>query len=457
MIEYLRKSLPGRVIGLLILGFGLLNAVTVYVFYEERGRAVRLSQMEDLVARSVSMGRLLDETPAELHGQILEAISTERLKFSLDRTSRVNPDNMAAPEHPLFQQLLAFSPADDGANSLSISPRYYWCYSWIKNLTVPDFTFGENEGRRPIAIVSIQREPGNWLNGVLMTPSSFPGWIAAVLVALALFTLSVVMVVLIVRRVTRPLAELIDATDKIGRGELDAAIPLRGPEDVRRTTRAFNRMRDRIERFVLNRTQMLAAVSHDLRTPMTSLRLQAEFVPDQTVREKIIHTLDEMQEMTEATLAFTREDATREESRLVDLSALVGSLCDDLQDIGLNIECSVTDRLPYVCRPVGLKRAVNNLLENACYYGGEARIHIWQTPDEVIISIQDNGPGIPQKDWQRVFDPFVRLEGSRNRNTGGIGLGMAIARSIAHAHGGDIYLQNLTPQGFEVQLRLPVR
>ncbi|WP_315983328.1 sensor histidine kinase [Aliamphritea spongicola] len=161
--------------------------------------------------------------------------------------------------------------------------------------------------------------------------------------------------------------------------------------------------------------------------------------------------------MTEATLAFTREDATREESRLVDLSALIGSLCDDLQDIGLNIECSVTERLPYVCRPVGLKRAVNNLLENACYYGGVAKIHVRQAADEVIISIRDNGPGIPEKDWQRVFDPFVRLEDSRNRNTGGIGLGMAIARSIVHAHGGDIYLQNLTPQGFEVQLRLPLQ
>ncbi|WP_261844847.1 ATP-binding protein [Aliamphritea ceti] len=455
MIEYLRKSLPGRVIGLLILGFGLLNALTVYVFYEERGRAVRLNQMEDLVTRSASMGRLLDETPVYLHHQILTAISTDKFLFSIDAEPSVKPEDAASLEHPLYQQLLNSSPANNTDNSLSISPRYYWCYSWIKNLLSLDLTFGTYDGRRPIAIVSIQRETGNWLNAVLMPSSFFPGWIAAVLVALALFTLSVVMVVLIVRRVTRPLAVLTSATDKIGRGELDAPIPVQGPEDVRRTTKAFNRMRDRIERFVQNRTQMLAAISHDLRTPLTSLRLQAEFVTDSDTREKIINTLNEMQEMTEATLAFTQEDAAREESRTIDLSALVGSLCEDLQDIGLEIENEPAERLPYACRPAGLKRALNNLIENACYYGGSANVSLWLQAEEVVISIRDKGTGIPEEDWERVFDPFVRLESSRCRNTGGIGLGMAIARSIAHAHGGEIYLQNLQPDGFEVQMRLP--
>ncbi len=455
--------MPGRVIGLLILGFGLLNAITVYVFYEERGRAVRLSQMEDLIARSASMGRLLDETPAALHDQILEAISTDRFVFSVDAQSKVNPEDMAAPDHPLLQQLMKVSPAQNDANSLSIKPRYYWCYSWINNLIIPDFTFGVREGRRPIAIVSIQRAPQSWLNGTLMSSSYFPGWFAAVLVALALFTLSVVMVVLIVRRVTRPLAVLINATDQIGRGERDTPIPVQGPEDVRRTTQAFNRMRERIERFVQNRTQMLAAISHDLRTPLTSLRLQAEFISDQHTREKIIHTLDEMQDMTEATLDFTQEDATKEDNRHVDMAALIGSLCDDLQDIGLNIEYDAAERLPYICRPGGIRRALKNLIENACYYGGRAQVKLRIQGeekgrfDEIIISIRDDGPGIPEAEWDRVFDPFVRLESSRNRNTGGIGLGMAIARSITHAHGGEIYLQNMEPLGFEVQVRLPVK
>ncbi len=457
MIEYLRKTLPGRVIGLLIIGFSLLNAITVYVFYEERGRAVRLSQMEDLVARSASMGRLLDQTPDELHDQILDAVSTERFQFALQPVRAVDAENLASEEHPLYQILISLTPTSADQVSLSISPRYYWCYSWFRNLLRPDLTFSALDRQRPLAVVSIRRGQEGWLNGVLMSTSPLPGWLAAVLVALCLFALSVTMVVLIVRNVTRPLAVLTSASDQLGRGEGSEPIPVQGPEDVRRTTRAFNRMRDRIERFVLNRTQMLAAISHDLRTPLTSLRLQAEFIGDTGARDKILHTVDEMQEMTEATLAFTRAEAAGEESRQIDIAALIDSLCEDLRDLGAKVHYEETSRIPYACRPGAIKRAIRNLIENANNYGDGAEVSLSRVADELRISIRDQGPGIPEAEWERVFDPFVRLESSRNRNTGGVGLGLAIARSIAHAHGGDICLSNLQPRGLEVQIRLPLQ
>ncbi len=455
MIRQLQKSLSGRVIGLLILVFGLVNAVTVYIYYEERGRAVRWTQMEDLVTRSASVQRLLNDTPAELHSQILASVSTDLFRFAVQPLPAVIKEDLTDQSHPLYQELISKMEAA-GSMELSISPRYYWCYSWIKNLLNPQLFFNQSDNRRPLAIVSIRRDKAGWLNGTLMSSSVFPGWLAAVLVALGLFVFSVIAIVLIVRYATRSLDVLIKASDQLGRGETVGPIPEEGPEDVRRTTCAFNRMRERIERFVKNRTLMLAAISHDLRTPLTSLRLQAEFIDDLATRQRMLRTLDDMQEMTEATLAFTREDIACEDKRCIDLAALIESQCEDLCEMGLKVSCDELRRTPYTCSPGAMKRALANLIENACHYGESARVGLARVGDELHITVQDQGPGIPEQDWLRVFDPFVRLENSRNRHTGGIGLGMAIARTISHAHGGDIALRNLQPQGLEVTISLPV-
>ena len=249
-------------------------------------------------------------------------------------------------------------------------------------------------------------------------------------------------VTLMVRRITRPMAELAAAAERLGRGETVPAIAEHGPLDIRQTMRAFNRMRGRLQRFVQDRTRMLAAISHDLRTPITTLRLRAEFVDDEETRAKILETLDEMQRMIEATLAFAREEAAAEDTRTVDLAALVESVAADLADLGQEVAFSGPERLPYACRPIGLKRAVRNLIENAVAYGERARVTLEPAAVAVRIVIEDDGPGIPEADFERVFAPFVRLEESRSRETGGIGLGMAIARSIVRGHGGDIELAN---------------
>ena len=456
MIRYLQKSLPGRMIGILILVFGLVNAATVYIFFEELGRAIRWTHMEDLVTRTTSLENLLNEMPVELHSDILSSVTTERFQFALQPIAAVDNTNIADAEHPLYQQLLSETPTEPDQFSLSIGPRYYWCYSWVRNLLQPQLFFDDSyDGRRPIAIISIRRDQG-WLNAVLMTKSAFPGWMIAVLVALSLFTLTVIAVVVVVRRVTRPLDVLAVASDQLGRGETVAPLTEQGPEDVRRTTRAFNRMRDRLDRYVKNRTQMLAAISHDLRTPLTSLRLQAEFIEDSKTRDRILGTLDDMQEMTEATLAFTQEDTTCEDSRNIDLAALIESLCEDLDEVGFKVNCAEIDRTPYKCRPGAIKRALTNLIENACHYGHSANVSLIRDSDELKIQVVDEGPGIPEAERDRVFDPFVRLESSRNRNTGGIGLGMSIARTVAHAHGGDVTLRNIEPKGLEVTLTLPL-
>jgi signal transduction histidine kinase len=199
---------------------------------------------------------------------------------------------------------------------------------------------------------------------------------------------------------------------------------------------------------------MLAAIGHDLRTPLTSLRLRAEFVSDEETREKMLATLDELRQMTEATLAFSRDQAVAEPTRNVNLTALVESLCDDLAEIGLNVSFEGGANLSYRCRADALKRALRNLIENAVRYGERARVHIESTSSAVSIVVEDNGPGIREQDIGRVFAPFFRLEDSRNRETGGIGLGLSIARDIVRHHGGDVSLCN-TGSGLRATIALP--
>ena len=200
---------------------------------------------------------------------------------------------------------------------------------------------------------------------------------------------------------------------------------------------------------------MLAAVSHDLRTPITSLRLHAEFVEDDETRTKILAALDEMQRMTEEALAFIREDMQREETRNVDLHALLDSVAADLAELGHDIAVADSGRILVACRASALRRALRNLLENAAAYGARATAWIEGDGEETRVVVEDEGPGIPEAELERVFEPFVRLEASRSRETGGSGLGLAIARGIVRGHGGDIVLANRAEGGLRATVALP--
>nr|CAM74129.1 ATP-binding region, ATPase-like:Histidine kinase, HAMP region:Histidine kinase A, N-terminal [Magnetospirillum gryphiswaldense MSR-1] len=210
-------------------------------------------------------------------------------------------------------------------------------------------------------------------------------------------------------------------------------------------------MQDRIRRFVDDRTQMLAAISHDLRTPITRMRLRAEFVEDDEQRAKMLADLEEMEHMIAATLAFARDDATREERKPVDVADLVRDLAEDV-----GIAYDGPQSLVAPARPLALKRAVANILDNARKYGGDARVNLSCDSGLLTICVDDSGPGIAEADQEKVFAPFIRLETSRNRDTGGTGLGLAVARAAIRAHGGDIILKNRPEGGLRVILSFPV-
>jgi signal transduction histidine kinase len=260
--------------------------------------------------------------------------------------------------------------------------------------------------------------------------------------------------VLTVRSIARPLRQLTKSADSLGRGEAVKPILTCGPDDIRRTAEAFNRMQERLHRFVEDRTRMLAAIGHDLRTPLTTLRLRAELVEDPDLQERMLATIDEMQAMTEATLSLARHETNAEPTRTIDLSALVESICEDLAELGQSVAFTAGERVTYRCRPDGLRRTIRNLVENAVRYAGHADVRLVATNSTVEIVVEDNGPGIPLDKVEEVFAPFFRLEASRSCETGGIGLGLSIARAIARQHGGDVILSARQP-GLKAAVILP--
>jgi signal transduction histidine kinase len=474
------KRLAAQLIALLLFALVASQVVSLVILLDERRHALRAADRAQVLARTASIVRLMEATPPELHPHILRTASSPRLRFWVDDDHAVDA-TIEAYRHNRLQQRLDDLLEGSGQQVLvELSDEGGQMWDWFERRRDDDQegadqarvdgdralrqTAAAAEGRREhrrkwrhmSLIASVLLTDGRWLNVETRLPRASPAAALPSLIGTGVMAVAIsVIVVLMIRRMTRPMADLAAAAERLGRGEAVPPVSERGPEDVRQTTRAFNRMHDRLQRFVQDRTRMLAAISHDLRTPLTSLRLRAEFVDDEETRAKILETLDEMERMTEATLAFAREEARREDTRTVDLAALVDSLCEDLRDLAMDVTYSGPPSLLYPCRSMSLKRALRNLIENAVTYGRRARVALEPAAADVRVVIDDDGPGIPEADFERVFAPFVRLEESRSQETGGIGLGMAIARSIVRGHGGDIALANRSEGGLRVTLHLP--
>jgi signal transduction histidine kinase len=307
-----------------------------------------------------------------------------------------------------------------------------------------------------IITLSVQLLDGNWVVyefpirafGMFQQGSSGIGpWIFWLLVAGAIFWFS--------NRLARPLRTFAAAAENLGRDINVDPLPVTGSKELRRASKAFNNMQKRVQRMIDDRSLMLAAIAHDLRTVLTRLRLRAEFIEDVEQQAKAEADIEEMQAMLDAGLAFARGETEVEERRLVDLADLTRCLTEDLAQTDGPARYHGPTSLSYRCGPNELRRAVSNLIRNAIAYGSEADVRLAQGPNGVTLTISDQGPGIPADLHEQVFQPFFRVEGSRNRETGGTGLGLAIARTIARRHGGDIQLHNGPNGGLVVELTLP--
>jgi signal transduction histidine kinase len=254
---------------------------------------------------------------------------------------------------------------------------------------------------------------------------------------------------------TKPLRRLSDAADRFGADVNAVPLPETDPREVRQAAAAFNRMQRRLRQFVLDRTRMLAAISHDLRTPLTRMRLRTEMIDDAEQRARMLGDLQEMEDMVGATLAFAQEESVEEQSRRLDLRSLLETVAVDSAAAGLAVSLGTGDAATIPMRPRALKRALVNIVDNALRYGGGAQIALDREGDDAVIRIVDHGPGIPEAEREAVLRPFYRCEASRSRDTGGIGLGLSIASDIISAHGGAIALSETPGGGLSVTVRLP--
>ncbi len=278
------------------------------------------------------------------------------------------------------------------------------------------------------------------------------------LIIIALILSSTMLVALVAtRHLATPLERFAQGARRFGVDFKAPPIPVVGPQEIRQAILAFNGMQAQIQHFLHDRTQMLAAISHDLRAPLTRMRLRGEFIEDAEQQSRLFRDVDEMQAMVNSALDFFRDDARLERATAFDLAELLHTIVDDFKDAGADVALNGPQRFVYVGRPVGIKRAVVNLIDNALKYGTEPAVSLKAHASRVELRVTDRGPGIAVEYQEKVFAPFFRIEGSRNKNTGGVGLGLPATRAIVLEHGGSLTLRNRRSGGLEVCIALPVQ
>ena len=463
MRRLLPKSFLGQTVLVLLVGLTVSHVLSMAIYSTDRVEVLTLSGGREIAHRIAAITRLLDETPPEWRERILHATDAPSLRIVVTPESRlVKPeaeDWRAALVRTFLERLLRGSgdgsvivrlldaPDDDTATNhdLPVTSMHMHMMRMVEGSPV-------DQSLR----VSIRLKDGNWLNFAAAIPESTSLWSNEAILSMILMAVGVLLFSLwVVRRLVRPMTTFARAAERLGRDVSAPPLPETGPSELRQAAQAFNEMQDRLRRLIETRTQMLAAISHDLRTPITLLRLRAEFIEDEEEQRKTMTTLDEMESMIASTLSFARDDAESEEQRVVDMAALIGSICDDLADTGLAVEFDPPGKTPFECRPTAMKRALTNLLENAVKYGGNARVRLVESVGAIEIVVDDDGSGIPKAELESVFSPFYRVEQSRSRETGGVGLGLSVARTIVHAHGGEVVLANREEGGLQARIQLP--
>ena len=303
--------------------------------------------------------------------------------------------------------------------------------------------------------LSIQLPSGTWFNGMVPYASIESLTPRILFSTFALLSITLLGVAFFMRRITQPLSAFANAAEEFGRGNIPNELSENGPDDIRRAAQAFNSMQRRLSRTLDTHRNMLRAVGHDLRTPLTSLRIRSEMLPEKSQREKIIATIDEMTAMTEEILSWTKNAAGLEEPAAVDLHSLLSSIIDDFVDQGQKITLQCDADIVLNVRRLSMKRALSNVINNAIKYGHSADVSVEEHRDSILIHVDDQGPGIPDHLLADALKPFVRLEASRNKDTGGSGLGLSISETVVQAEGGKLMFENLRPKGLRVTISLP--
>jgi signal transduction histidine kinase len=380
----------------------------------------------------------------------------EMVATLLDATAPAERDRVFAAMASSYPDL-AFkfdrSKADDwAARAMPVQPGRFG-RNLGPGLQVGRDPEGGEQGRR----VAIRLRDGDIVTARMPEPPR--GWRLfdpIVITALSIAIITIMLGVWAARAITAPLRAFAKAAESFSPESQITPLPERGPEEVRSATRALNAMRERIKGLVEDRTRMLAAVGHDLRTPITRLRLASEFVGDPQLRQQMLRDLDQMNRMVESILIFLREGRSLNNAISVDAAATLQTVCDEFADAGHDVRLAASEHAAVKAQPDELRRALANVIDNAVRYAGRAIVSLAQTPDGVVIAVEDEGPGIPDARKAAMLQPFVRGEPARHMDgTTGFGLGLSIASAIVAAHGGTLTLHDCQPRGLVVRIVLP--
>lgn len=457
----IRTRLDSLRVQLLLLIIGSLvtaQAISLWLFVDERSLAVRAAIGAEAAGRAANVALLLERAPQDLHASILRAADSPLARFRVDARAAVDHlDHRAGGAVEAgIRSLLGAEDTREIRVELHEVER-----AFPPMRTVPPHMAAMHRQMMHDKItgleltLSIALADGAWLNidtRFQRPPLQWPvfsavsfGLTAALLIGVACWYL--------LARLTWPLRRLAQAAESLGRGEEGKPIPVAGPREVRDLTDTFNLMQERLVRTVADKTRIMAALGHDLRSPLTALRVHAEMVEEAETRDALVTSIEEMQDMVERTLAFARGMAISEPPETVELGDFLTRLKRDMLDA---FQYEAGAPLQIRLRPHSMRRALRNIIENAVRYGSDARVSYTREHDRVLIWVRDHGPGIPEAELDEVFEPFYRVETSRSRETGGTGLGLSIARSILRSYGGDVTLQNHPEGGLLVQLELPL-
>jgi signal transduction histidine kinase len=464
-MKLLPASLFGRTMLVVVAGLVVAQLGSMAIHLFDRGSSVfRLASLQ-IAAQIAQTVRILNRLPPAERGKVVQEVSgphlrvtlsnrevtvasgfTEHDRYEVEFTEEVQRQ-IGAP-WPIRVDINPHPRTEGRPSGATAGPFELWMARHFYFLLPEPFAIVVQvvmeDGTVAVFDVNVPQEP----------LSRFEALVPLILLLmLVCFSLSG----FLVRMITGSLDRLALAADAIGRNPQapDAPLAGSGPSEIRRVIVAFNRMQARVRDYLVERGRLLVAISHDLKTPLTRLRLRAEMLSDGELRARMLRDLEEMQTMVGTTLDFFRTTGGEAQRQPVDVGALIESLCEDRRETGQAVGVRGAANGPYRADPHALRRCLENLVENAVRYGGGAEIELEDTPERLRILVTDRGPGIPEAELERVFEPFYRLDASRNMDSGGTGLGLSIARNIARWHGGDVTLRNGNGGGLIAALVLP--
>ncbi len=447
--RFLPDTLEGRIVGILVFSFVLLLAAVISVEVADRRSAVEWAELDTTFDRLKRMHTVLESIPPNRRPSLLASVSVCHEGYTLsghrypvtETTARTEALRKRIAEH------LMAVPQNVAVGHV--------------RLTRDDFSYaacpvGDIGIPMPAVVVSVRLRSGEWFNAEVHPHEwHVRDFVSRVLGYSAVFLLIATGAIAVVRQLSRPLNSLTEATRRFSEGLEVSTVDERGPPDLRRAIQSFNAMQRQVAEDVKKRTDTLAAIGHDLRTPLTALRIRAELVEDRETREGLVKGILKMEAIVASALEYLRGESRSEPMRQVDLSTMIANECRDFREAGQRAEFVGVPGVRCTCRPDALMRAVRNLIENANKYGDGATVNLRKTGSTLELSVSDSGPGIPAERLAYAIEPFQRLSAARENNDGGFGLGLAIVKVVAEGHGGQLVLAANEPSGLVATIRIP--